>query len=73
MSIYYSFFIHSSVDALTRCFHVLAIVNSAEQTLGYMYLFKLWFSQSICLGLFFFFFLFLIKLAHKYEDSTFIT
>ena len=27
---YHSFFIHSSVDGPLGCFHVLAIVNSAE-------------------------------------------
>ena len=31
---YYSFFIHSSVNGRVGCFHVLAIVNSAEVNCG---------------------------------------
>ena len=30
MYIYHTFFIHSSVDGHLGCFHVLAVVNSAE-------------------------------------------
>ena len=47
---YHSFFIHSSVDGHLGCFHVLAIVNRAQWTLGYMCLFQFWFPQGICLG-----------------------
>ena len=47
---YHNFFIHLSVDGHLGCFHVLAIVNSAAWTMGYMCLFKFWFPQGRCLG-----------------------
>ena len=31
---YYIFFIHSSVNGYLGCFHVLAIVHSAEMNIG---------------------------------------
>ena len=49
--IYHIFFIHSSVNGYFGCFHVLAIVNSVQWTLGCMcFLFELWCSQGICPG-----------------------
>ena len=45
---YHSFFIQSSVDGHLGCFHVIAIVNSAVITLGFMYLSQLWFPQGLC-------------------------
>ena len=47
---YHNFFIYSSVNGHLGCFHVLATVNSAERTMGYMCLFQPWFPQGICLG-----------------------
>ena len=44
------FFIHSSANRHLGCFHVLAIVNSAQGTWGCIYLSKLQFSPNICLG-----------------------
>ena len=46
---HHSFFIHSSVNGHRGCFHVLAIVNVLQWTLGYMCLFQLWF-PSLWLG-----------------------
>ena len=43
-------FIHSSVDACLHWFHVLAIVNSAAMSMGYMYLLGLEFSPDVCPG-----------------------
>ena len=47
-TIVYYVYIHSSVNEHLGCFHDLAIVNSAEGALGYMYLLKLEFSPDIC-------------------------
>ena len=38
---YHIFFIHLSVSGHIGYFYVLAIVNSAAMTMGYMHLFKL--------------------------------
>ena len=45
---YCIFCIRSSVDGHLSCFHVLVIVKSAATNIGYMHLFQLWFSHSIC-------------------------
>ena len=45
---YQSFLIHSSADGHLGCFHVLAIVNSEQWTLGYMCFFQFWFPLCIC-------------------------
>ena len=46
---YHIFFIHSSVKERLCCFLVLDM-NSAAMNTGCMYLFKLWFSPDIQLG-----------------------
>ena len=38
------FFIHSLVNGHLDCFHVVANINNS---LGYIYLFELWFSQGM--------------------------
>ena len=40
-------FICSSVDGPLGCFHVLALINGAAMTLGYMYLFELQLSLGV--------------------------
>ena len=45
---YHIFLIYSSVDGHLGCFHVLAIVNSAEVNIAVHVFFELWFSQGIC-------------------------
>ena len=47
---YYICFIHSSFSGHSGCFRVLAVVNSAAENIGCMYLFKLQFSLGICPG-----------------------
>ena len=42
--------LHPSIDGHLGSFHVLAIVNSVQWTMGYMCLFQFWFPQGICLG-----------------------
>ena len=46
--VYHSSLIHSSADGQLDCFHVLAIINNAVITLGYMCLFQIWFPQCVC-------------------------
>ena len=48
---YRIFFIHSSVDRHLGCFHVLAIINSAELNTRVRVLFELWLSADICPGM----------------------
>ena len=45
------FFIHFYADGHLGCFCVLGIANSAEVNVGFTYLFELWFSLGICLGM----------------------
>ena len=46
----HNFFIHLSVDGHLVCFHVLAIVNSVQLTLGCMCIFESCFFPDICPG-----------------------
>ena len=46
---YYSFFIHSSVNGHVGCFHVLVIAIVLQWTLGYICLFQFWSPQDIWL------------------------
>ena len=45
---YHILFIHSSVDGDLVCFHILAILNTLQGILEYMYFLELWFSPDIC-------------------------
>ena len=47
---YHILFICSSVDGHSGCFHVLAIVNSAEMSTKVHTFFKLWFSPDVYPG-----------------------
>ena len=46
----YHIFVCSSVDGHSGCFHVLAIVNSAEKSTKVHTFFKLWFSPDLYPG-----------------------
>ena len=46
----HNFLIHLSVDGHLVCFHVSAIVNSVQWTLGCMYIFESCFFPDICPG-----------------------
>ena len=45
--VHHIFFIHSSSDGLSGCFHVLAAVNNTTVNLGCIYLFELMFLYSL--------------------------
>ena len=47
---YHILFFHSSVDGDLGCFHILAILNTLQGILEYMYFLELWFSPDICPG-----------------------
>ena len=47
---YHNFFIHSSVDGHLGCFHVLAIINSAEMNNGIHVSFSILVSSGIHIG-----------------------